>query len=123
MAKSTSVDATQLMDQKADSEEVDALRERLAELEEEITALRAKSADDLSTDETSELKLAYEHAIQTIDTLMSEKDEIEQKLLAHLEKQDEKHEKQISMQQKRLDSQQAQIELLIKEIQDLKASD
>ena len=123
MAKSTSVDAstTQLIDQKADSVDVEALRERLAELEAEITVLRAASSESESNDDTSDLKSAYDHAMLTIDQLMDEKKQIEQKLLARIEEQDEKYGQQISLQQERLDSQQAQIEILMQEIQELKS--
>ena len=82
MAKSTSVDAstTLLIDQKADSEDVDALRERLAELEAEITTLReSAAATDVDSDD-SELKTAYDHAMTTIDELMAEKQEVEAKV-------------------------------------------
>jgi len=88
MAKSTSVDAstTQLIDQKADSEDVEALRERLAELEAEITTLRdgAVESDD------SELKMAYNHAMTTIDELIAEKQEVEEALMARIEQQDQR---------------------------------
>ena len=92
MAKSTSVDAskTQLIDQKADSEDVEALRERLAELEAEITTLRESAAATNADSDDSELKTAYDHAMTTIDELMAEKQEVEEALMARIELQDQR---------------------------------
>ena len=92
MAKSTSVDAstTQLIDQKADSEDVDVLRERLAELEAEITTLRDSATPTDFDSDDSELKAAYDHAMTTIDELMAEKQEVEEALLARIDQQDQR---------------------------------
>ena len=92
MAKSTSVDAstTQLIDQKADSEDVEALRERLAELEAEITTLHDSAAETDAASDDSELKTAYDHAMTTIDDLMAEKQELEEALMARIELQDQR---------------------------------
>ena len=43
-----------------------------------------------SADDSAELKSAYDHAMLTIDQLMAEKDEIEQKLLTRIEDQDQR---------------------------------
>ena len=60
MAKSSSVDSStsQLIDQKAHSEDIDALLQRLAELEAEITTLRASAVSKDPDTDDSELTTA-----------------------------------------------------------------
>ena len=47
------------------------------------------AATDVDSDD-SELKAAYDHAMTTIDDLLAEKQEVEEALLARIEKQDQR---------------------------------
>ena len=91
MAKSTSVDAstTQLIDQKADSEDVKPCvsvwpNSKLRSPHCVTVLLKQTLSDD------SELKTAYDHAMTTIDELMAEKQEVEEALMARIELQDQR---------------------------------
>ena len=110
------------LEERADAQEVYSLRKRLIELERLIFSQTGGSVKESSVGPSSF------YSREKVDDLLAEKDEIERRLMARIETQEQlikeqgaHYQKQISLQRKILETQKDQIQLLMTEVEKLKS--